>query len=303
MRVLVSGSTGLIGSALMPALRAGGHGVIRLVRPGSRAGADAVVWDPASGKLDSAALEGADAAIHLAGENIAAHRWTTAEKQRIMNSRAQGTRLLCETLAALTVPPQVVVSASAIGIYGERGDDLLDESQPAGKGFLCEVVREWELATLPASRQGIRVVNLRFGIVLSPKGGSLAELLPLFRIGIGGPLAGGRQYFSWVTIQDVVRVLQFALTTDALSGPVNTVAPNPVRQRDFARVLGRVLHRPSWVDVPRAALHLRLGKELAESLLWSQRVAPRKLLDAGYSFEYPELEAGLKSLLGKSGSS
>jgi len=297
-RVLVSGSSGLIGSALVPALRDQRFRVIRLVR--NRAAADdSVLWNPDAGQLDASGLEGLDAVVHLAAENIAAHRWTGKEKLRILNSRAQGTRLLCEKMAALPVPPRVIVSASAMGYYGERGDDPLTENEPPGRGFLCDVVRAWEDATRPASESGIRVVMLRLSIVLSSAGGTLGKLLPLFRMGLGGPLAGGQQYFSWITIQDVIGTVLHSIATPDLSGPVNVSSPNPVRQTEFARILGRVLSRPAVFNVPRVALRLRLGKELADSVLWSDRIVPEKLLRSGYRFLYPDLEAGLRTLLGK----
>lgn len=296
-RILVSGSTGFIGSSLVPALRSQGLCVVRLARCGAKADDDSVAWNPDAGELDSSSVEGFDAVVHLAAESIAAHRWTEKEKRRIMDSRAQGTRLLCKKMAALAKPPRVIVSASAMGYYGERGDDLLTEKEPPGKGFLCDVVRAWEDATRAAIESGIRVVNLRLGIVLGLGGGTLGELLPLFRIGLGGPLAGGRQFLSWITMQDVIGVIQYAMATETLRGPVNVVSPNPLRQHEFARLLGRVMKRPVWFNVPRWALQLRLGRELADSLLRSARVVPEKLLAGRYRFQYPELEAGLRAVL------
>jgi uncharacterized protein (TIGR01777 family) len=295
-RILISGSTGLIGSALVSHLRGGGHRVSRLVRPGSPSREDAITWDSLNGGSESSDLEGFDAVVHLAGENLA-RRWTPSHKDRILNSRVQTTRLLCETLQGLNRPPRVLVSASAIGYYGDRGDNLLTESDSAGTGFVCDVVRAWEDATSPARENGIRVVNARFGIVLCPKGGSLHELLPFFRFGLGGPIAGGQYYWSWITIRDVVAAIQHALFTELLSGPVNVVSPNPVRQQDFCRVLGSVLHRPSRVNVPHWALRLRLGREFADFLLWSERVVPDKLMQSGYAFLDPDLHSGLGHLL------
>jgi len=296
-RVLVSGSTGLIGSALVPVLHAKGHTVVRLVRSRAEEKDDRVLWDPESGKLEGSALAGIDSVVHLAGESIAAGRWTEEEKRRILDSRARSTRLLCESLAALPELPRTMICASAMGYYGERSDEPLTEKEPPGEGFLCEVVREWEKASEPASQCGIRAVNLRFGIVLSQTGGTLGELLPLFRIGLGGPLAGGRQFFSWISIRDAVATIQFALDTATLSGPVNVVSPNPIRQREFARILGRVMNRPAWFNVPRWALRLRVGKEFADTILWSQRIVPEKLLASGYRFRHPDLEAALRDLL------
>jgi uncharacterized protein (TIGR01777 family) len=301
-RILVSGSTGFIGSALVTTLRSQGHHVTRLVRSAGRASDDTVVWSPQTGTVNSGIMEGFDAVVHLAAESIAARRWTEKEKQIILDSRAHSTRLLCERLAQLAAPPKVIVSASAMGYYGERGDELLTEKASPGDGFLCDVVRAWEEATLPAVEAGIRVVNLRFGIVLSPQGGTLKELLPLFRIGLGGTMAGGEQFFSWITMQDAIGVIMHSISEEMLRGPVNAASPNAVRQWEFAHVLGRVMGRPSVVNVPRWVLRLRLGRELADFVLGSARLVPEKLAASGYHFLYPELEAGLRSLLSKQAS-
>src|SRR6266540_5523510 len=243
MRVAVSGASGLIGSALVPALAGAGDLVTRLVRSPRQTGEDSLLWDPDAGTLDRARLEGIDAVVNLAGETVAG-RWSEAKKTRIMESRRRSTRLLAETVAALERRPQAFVCASAVGYYGNRGDERLTEESPAGEGFLVEVVREWEAAARPAAEAGTRVVNLRFGIVLSPNGGALRQMLLPFRLGLGGPLGSGRQYMSWIAIDDVVGVARHALGTTGLSGPVNATAPEPVTNKEFVRTLGRVLGRP-----------------------------------------------------------
>lgn len=299
MKVLVTGSTGLIGSALVPALGASGHQVTRLVRSEPAPGEPAIRWDPAAGTLAPDALEGFDAAVHLAAESIAAGRWTEAKKARIRASRVEGTRLLCERLAGLTQRPKVLASASAIGIYGDRGDEELDEQSPPGEGFVPEVCRAWEEATRPAAEAGIRVVNLRIGLVLAPRGGALARMLPLFRFGLGGRLGSGRQLVSWITLDDLARAVLHVLAAEALSGPVNCVAPGPVTNREFTRSLGRVLRRPTLFPAPAFALRLLLG-EIADALLLSSaRVVPRRLLQSRFTHDDPELEPALRRLLGK----
>jgi len=296
MKVLVTGSTGLIGSALVPFLRAGGHEVVRLVRAPLRVEERVVLWDPEAGKIEPSELEGLDAVVHLAGESIAG-RWTAEKKARIRESRVRGTRFLCETLARLERPPTVLVSASAIGYYGDRGDELLREESPPGRGFLADVATQWEAATEPAAQRGLRVVLLRFGIVLSPRGGALAQMLPPFRLGLGGPIGSGQQYWSWIAIDDVVRAIQHALLTETLRGPVNVVSPDPVRNREFVRALGRVLGRPTLLPMPAAAVRLLFGQMGEELLLASQRVEPIRLLASGFVFQYPDLEGALRHLL------
>ena len=298
LHVLVSGASGLIGSALVPFLTTGGHRVTRLVRS-PPAGEGAVFWDPAARRLDPAALEGADAVVHLAGEPIARGRWTDAKKARIRDSRIQGTELLAEALARLDRPPRVLVSASAVGYYGDRGAELLRETSPPGTGFLAGVCRDWEAATRAAAAKGIRVATLRFGIVLSPAGGALARMLPPFRLGVGGRIGGGRQYMSWIAVDDAVGAIHHALMTDDLEGPVNVVAPQAVTNREFTRTLGRVLRRPTIFPVPAFAARLAFG-ELADALLLaSARVEPARLLAAGYRFRHPDLEDALRHLLGR----
>lgn len=299
MKVLVSGSTGLIGNALIPFLATAGHSVTRLVRSGASR-ESAVKWDPILGTIDRDGLEGHDGVVHLAGQNIAAGRWTPRQKKTIRESRAQGTRLLCEALLKLHKPPQTVVSASAVGIYGDRGDEILDERSLPGKGFLADVCREWESATEPARQHGLRVVNLRFGIVLSANGGALAKMLTPFKFGLGGTIGTGRQYWSWIDLDDVISAILHALTCEQLTGPTNGVAPHPETNYDFTKILGRVLKRPTVVPLPAFAARLTLGQMADELLLASQRVMPRRLEETGFAFRYPELEPALRHSLGKS---
>ncbi|HEX7242851.1 MAG TPA: TIGR01777 family oxidoreductase [Longimicrobiaceae bacterium] len=299
-RVAVTGASGLIGSALVRALRAEGRRVVRLVRSRPQPGSGDVAWDPERGEIDAAGLEGVDAVVHLAGENVA-QPWTAEAKRRIRESRERGTRLLARALAGLSDRPGVLVSASAIGFYGDRGDETLDESSGPGGGFLAEVCEGWEAAADPARDAGVRVVHPRIGVVLTPQGGALAKLLVPFRLGVGGKVGSGRQWMSWVALEDVVEALRFALREDALSGPANLTAPSPVTNEEFTRVLGRVLHRPTLFAVPGAALKLVMGQMAEEALLAGQRVLPRALLDAGFEFRHPELEGALRAALGKRG--
>ena len=298
MNILVSGSHGFIGSALIPSLTTGGHRVIRLVRSPSPTREGEVSWDPARETLATARLGPIDALVHLAGENLAAGRWTAARKASIRESRIRGTRFLCETLAQLPHPPKVVICASAIGYYGDRGEELLTEESSAGSGFLAQLCQDWEAATEPAVKRGIRVVNLRTGIVLSPAGGALAKMLLPFKLGVGGRLGSGVQYMSWVSIDDVVGAIDYALANESLSGPVNVVAPTPVTNREFTKTLGRVLSRPTVLPAPAFVLRLVLGQLADEALLSSARVSPTKLLVKGYHFRYPNLEAALRHVLG-----
>ena len=298
MRVLVSGARGLVGSALAAALRADGAEVASLTRrPG---GPGEIGWDPERGRLEAGGLEGFDAVVHLAGEPIAG-RWTPARRRAIRSSRVTGTRLLAERLAALERPPRALVAVSAVGIYGDRGEERLDEASPPGEGFLPGVCREWEEAAAPAAGRGIRVVQPRLGIVLTPRGGALARLLPAFRLGLGGPLGDGRAWWSWVALDDVVAVLARACDDPALAGPVNLVAPAPVRNAVFARLLGRVLGRPALLPVPAFALRAAFGEMAREALLASARVEPARLLAAGQVFRFPELEGALRHLLARPG--
>ena len=297
LHIAVTGASGLIGSALVPFLTTGGHTVTRLVR--SRPGAGEAHWDPARGAIDAAALEGVDAVVHLAGENLAGGRWTPQRKRALRESRTVGTRLLAETLARLARPPRVLLSASAIGIYGDRGDAPLDEASEPGAGFLPDLVRDWEAAAAPAVEAGIRVAHPRMGVVLSPRGGALARLLLPFRAGVGGPVGSGRQWWSCVSIDDAIGALHHAIVTPSIAGPFNVTAPEPLTNREFGRALGRVLRRPAIVPVPAAALRIVLGEMADAALLASARVIPRALDAAGYRFRQPTIELALRHVLGR----
>lgn len=299
MHIAVTGASGLLGSALLSFLSGGGHRLTRLVRPGATAGAAAIEWDPQTGRLEAGALEGLDGVVHLAGENIAAKRWTAGQKVRIRDSRVAPTRLLSETLAKLSRPPKVLVCASAIGLYGDRGAELMAEDSPAGSGFLAEVCEAWEAASQAARDAGIRTVLLRIGVVLSPAGGALARMLLPFRLGTGGVIGTGEQYWSWIGLDDVVGAIHHALLTATLEGPVNAVAPQPVTNREFTKTLGRVLSRPTLLPLPGFAARLALGEMADDLLLSSTRVEPARLLASGYSFRHPELEGALRHCLGK----
>jgi uncharacterized protein (TIGR01777 family) len=298
LRVLISGARGLIGSALLPRLRARGHELGVLTRHAERPGEFG--WDPAGGRLEARGIEGFDAVVHLAGEPIAA-RWTPARKALIRESRVAGTRLLAQRLADLERPPRVLVSVSAIGIYGDRGDEVLDEASPPGVGFLPAVCRAWEDAAAPAAARGIRVVHPRLGLVLTTRGGALARLLPLFRLGLGGPLGDGRAWWSWVVLEDVIAVLERALVDESLVGPVNVVAPGAVTNRTFTRTLGRVLGRPALLPVPALALRAFFGEMAEGALLASAHVTPVRLQTAGHAFRFPGIEDALRHLLGRPG--
>ena len=299
MKTLITGASGLVGSALAPLLTTGGHQVKRLVRRKDPQRSDEILWDPASGKLDAAALEGFDAVVHLAGENIAGGRWNEKRKARIRDSRIQGTRLLSEALAKLKNPPQTLVCASAIGYYGDRGTEVLDEESPAGVGFLSDVCRDWEAASSAAEKAGIRVVRLRFGVILSPAGGALKQMLLPFKLGVGGRVGSGEQYMSWITLDDAVGAIHHALQTESLRGAVNAVAPNPVTNAQFTKSLGSAIHRPTVFPMPAFAARLAFG-ELADALLLSStRVRPVKLLASGYAFRQSEIEPALRHVLGK----
>jgi hypothetical protein len=301
MTIAITGATGLLAQSLIPFLLTGGHQVRRIVR-GAAAPGD-ISWDPPAGRLDPAALEGVDAVIHLAGESIAGARWTPDQKRRILDSRIQGTTLLAETLARLTRPPRVLLSASAVGIYGDRGDEILTEESHLRTGpesmFVEQVGHAWEAATAPAERAGIRVVRTRIGLVLTPRGGALAPMLTPFRLGVGGRLGSGRQYMSWISIDDVVGALHHALFTPTLHGPLNLTAPEPVTNARFTEVLGAVLGRPTFFPVPAAALRLLMGELTDELLLASTRVVPTRLQASGYPFRHPTLESALRHVLGR----
>jgi len=297
--VAVTGASGLVGSVLVPFLRCGGHRVVEIGRSYSAALPDRLRWNPARGELDTAALEGVEAVVHLAGDNIASGRWSDSRKRSILESRVGPTRLLAEKLAKMQRKPRVLVSASAIGFYGERGDTVVSEADAAGEGFLAEVCRQWEAAVEPAVRAGIRVVLLRIGVVLSARGGALARMLPPFLLGGGGVLGSGRQYMSWISLEDLVAVVHRAMTDERLAGPVNAVAPEAVTNREFTRTLARVLRRPAVVPVPAFALRVAMGEMADALLLSSTRVASTRLTEVGYAFRDGDLEAALRWSLGR----
>jgi uncharacterized protein (TIGR01777 family) len=299
LRVAVSGASGLVGRSLEAFLTTGGHRVAALVRRSATPGRDEIPWDPARGKIDRGALAGVDAVVHLAGESIAALRWSEEKKRAIRESRVQGTRVLCEALASLERPPRVLVSASAVGIYGDRGDETVDEASAPGHGFLAEVCREWEAATQPARDRGIRVVHLRIGVVLSARGGMLAQVLRPFRLGLGGPVGDGKQFLSWIALDDLLGAVHFALFADDLEGAVNAVAPEAVTNREFARRLGRVLRRPAVVPLPSFAVRKALGEMGETLLLGGARVAPARLERTGFRFLFGDLEGALRFELGR----
>lgn len=295
MNILISGASGLIGSALAPALSTAGHHVLSLVRH-RPTNPDERRWDPAAESLEPEVLDGVDAVIHLAAESIA-RRWTRARKARILQSRSAGTRLLAEAVARSSQPPSVFLCASAIGYYGDRPGETLDETSAPGTDFLAEVCQQWEVACEPARVPDVRVANLRFGIVLSSRGGALGQMLRPFRLGLGGRLGSGCQIMSWIALDDVVAAVQHLLGCEELSGPVNLVSPNPVSNREFTRTLGRVLHRPAVLPAPGVALRLALGKMAKPLLLTDQRVVPAKLQQATFHFEHPDLEPSLRDIL------
>ncbi|MDB5347369.1 MAG: uncharacterized protein JWP89_5746 [Schlesneria sp.] len=298
MKVLVTGATGLVGSALVPVLTANGHEVFRLTRSEAKLGND-INWNPTSRDLPKARLEGLDAVVHLAGENIAASRWTNKVKERLRFSRVDTTKFLCDTLAQLQQPPKTLVCASAIGYYGQRGAEILTESTSPGTGFLADLCRDWEAACEPARKLGMRVVNLRIGVILSPKGGALAKMLTPFRMGVGGVIGSGRQYWSWISIDDVVEAIHTSLTNSHLSGPVNATAPTPVMNVDFTKTLGTVLGRPTIFPMPAFAARLALGEMADDLLLGSARVMPNRLSESNFQFQHPKLEGALRFLLGR----
>ena len=289
-----------IGRALVERLKADGQVAVRVVRPSgcsTPAATSVSRWDPSRGEIDLEGLEGLDAVVHLAGEPIAARRWSPAQKQLIAGSRTRGTALLSGALARLDAPPSVLVSASAVGYYGDRGDERLDESSTGGRDFLAQVCRRWEAAADPARDAGIRVAHPRTGVVLSRSGGALAEMLPLFRLGLGGRIGSGRQWVSWITLHDQVDALMWLLTAD-VEGPVNLTAPEPVTNRELTAALGRALRRPTLLVVPKPALWVRAGRELTEALLYSSaRVSPARLLRRGFRFAHPDIATGLDALL------
>ncbi len=296
MQVLVSGSHGLLGSALLPSLANANHRVIRLVRSRPSPSGSEVLWDPETQAIDEAGLKGVEAVIHLAGESIASGRWTASRRRRIQDSRVNSTRLLCRALSRMSRPPKVLVCASAVGFYGDRGNETLTESSPAGQGFLPVVCQRWEASAEPAVEHGIRVVWLRFGIILSTAGGALARLLPVFRLGLGGRLGSGNQYMSWISIYDAVGIVRTVLE-QPLAGPLNAVSPNPVTNREFTATLAGVLRRPAFLPVPATVLRLALGEMADALLLSSARAVPQRLAQAGFEFQDADLVSALRVLV------
>ncbi|MCC6486109.1 MAG: TIGR01777 family protein [Candidatus Hydrogenedentes bacterium] len=296
MKVLMSGASGLIGTAFHRLLEADGNEVHSLVR-GEPLAARQVRWDPVAGRFDPAALDGVEALVHLSGEPIMGLRWSAAKKKAIRDSRVQSTSLLCGVVAKSPNPPKVWLCASAIGYYGSRGDEPLDETSRAGAGFLSDVCQEWEAATDPARKRGIRVVNLRFGVVLSPQGGALKAMLTPFRMGLGGAQGDGRQYMSWITLRDAAEAFMHLLSTENVEGPVNLVSPTPVTNREFASILGKVLRRPAVLPLPAFAARLAMGEMADETVLASTRVYPKRLQESGFEFAHPDLEMALRAML------
>ena len=300
MRVLVSGSTGLIASALIPALEARGDTVVRLVRRPPRPGGLEVRWEPASGAIDRSGLDGIDAVVHLAGEPISGIRWTARKKVRIKDSRVKGTRLLAEAVASLPQPPEVFIATSGVGFYGDRGPEVLNEDSGPGVGFLAELAQEWEAASEPAAGRGVRVVRLRTGIVLSRHGGALPVILRPFKLGLGGVLGSGSQYWSWIDVDDLVSIIGYVLNEASIAGPLNACAPNPVTNRAFTRVLGKVLGRPTPILVPRWLLVALQGELAVELTLSSARAVPARLEALGFGWAYPDLESSFRHVLDRS---
>lgn len=290
-RIAITGATGMVGQALIPFLISQGHVVVPISRRPLRGG---VAWHPERGEIDASALEGLDAVIHLAGESLADGRWTEARKRALRASRVGPTALLAETLARLRDRPRVLISASAVGIYGDRGADLLDEHSPPGDDFLARLAVDWEGAAAPARTAGIRVVHARFGMILSPTGGALAKMLPAFRLGVGGPMGGGQQWISWVALDDVLAATRHIMLTETLTGPVNVVAPEAVTNRTFATALGRALRRPAVLPIPAFALRLLFGEMAEATILASQRVVSRRLAESGFQFGEPLLRGALR---------
>jgi len=296
MWIVISGASGLVGTALTEALRGEGHAVARLVRSGQTASADEIPWDPAVGIIDSAAMEGADAVVNLSGANIAAGRWTARRKEILRSSRLRPTRLLVETMGRLRQKPRVFLSASATGYYGNRGDEILTEASAPGSDFLAALARDWEAEAMRAESAGTRAVILRFGVILSKSGGALPRMLLPFRLGIGGRFGNGAQWMPWVALDDVTGAIRFLIANEEIRGPVNIVAPHPSTNAEFTRALARAVHRPAVLPAPAFMLHLALG-EMTDALLGSQRARPARLLAAGYSWHYDELEPALTGIV------
>jgi uncharacterized protein (TIGR01777 family) len=297
MRVLISGASGLVGTALTEALRAEGHTASHLVRPGGSASPGDVPWDPSKGTADVTAMEGADAAVCLSGASIGDRRWSAERKNLLRSSRVDTTRVFVDALAKLSRKPRVFVCASAVGIYGDRGDEMLTESSAPGRDFLSSLARDWEAEAMRAEKTGIRTVIARFGVILSPSGGALPRMLLPFKLGAGGRLGSGKQWMSWIVLEDVVNILRFAMANEGVRGPVNVVAPAPVENSEFTRTLARVLRRPAIFPAPAFMLRLALGEMADALLLSSQRAIPERLRSAGYEFRFSNLEAALSAIL------
>jgi uncharacterized protein len=295
MRIAVTGSTGLIGSALVRSLRADGHDVVRLVRREARE-ADEASWDPQRGQVDTAALAGTEAIVHLAGAGVGDHRWTAAYKQTLRDSRVLGTATIARAAAALDPLPKALVCGTAVGYYGDTGSQAVDESAPPGDGFLADLCREWEASAAPAEEAGIRTVFARTGLVVSSRGGAWGRLFPLFQLGVGGRLGSGRQYWSFISTHDHIAALRHLVDAADLSGPVNLTAPEPATNREVTAAMGRVLRRPTFLSVPRFALRIAVG-EFADDITGSQRVLPKRLLDHGFTFTYPDLDEAIRAAL------
>jgi uncharacterized protein (TIGR01777 family) len=295
MKILVSGSSGLIGTAATTALKSDGHNVVHLVRPGKTANPGDIQWDPMRATVDVAGLEGVDVMIHLSGAGIADGRWTEERKQLIRSSRIDTTRVLVDSLSRLKQKPRVLIVASAIGYYGSRGDEILTEASTTGTDFLALVCRDWEAEASRAAEKGIRTVMLRTGVVLSGKGGALPKMLTPFKLGVGGRLGCGQQWMSWIAIEDVVGIIRYAIANEQVSGPVNVVAPNPVRNEEFTRLLAGMLHRPAIFPAPAFVLRLAMGEMADVVLLSSDRVKPDRMLAAGYKFRFEILEPALRA--------
>ena len=299
MKILITGASGFIGTELLAYLRGRGHEVRHVVRTEAQLKEDSILWDPQHHELVPADFEGFDVLIHLAGENIMGGRWTPEKKRKIKESRVMGTRILCELISRLQSPPRLLISTSAIGFYGNRGNEIVSEDSPPGKGFLAEVCQKWEKATEPAIKRGIRVVKLRIGLVLSPKGGALGKMLIPFKLGLGGKIGSGKQWMSWISMDDLMGIFLHIIGRSEIQGAVNAVAPNPVTNQTMTKVLGHALHRPTIFSIPTFAVSLIFGEMGNEMFLCSTRVAPNVLAQTGYSFLYPELDGALNRMLGR----
>ena len=296
MKIAIAGASGLVGSALIPILQSDGNQITRLVRSSPKAGE--IEWHPNQDEVSTQSLEGFDVIINLAGENIADGRWTDEQKRKIRDSRVNGTHLLGEAIAKMNSKPKAFICASATGIYGDRDDEVLDEQSESGGGFLAGVCREWEKATEPANKAGVRVVNLRFGPILARDGGMLSKLLTPFKMGMGGKVGSGKQHISWIALDDAVSAIKLAIDRQTIDGPLNVVSPNPVTNEEFTKTLGHVLNRPTALAMPAFAARLAFGEMADEMLLASQKVMPKKLTSAGFQFQYPQLEAAMRKYVG-----